>query len=120
MSWVAVSALLLGAIAAGPFAPAVEGFTAARPGCEGKRLTVVVEEGAEQVRLRVRVGMRIDPGSVEVDLDGRRISVSAREPDGERVCSGDLWVREPAVEEGSLADYEDGWLTITLAKEQAR
>jgi hypothetical protein len=83
----------------------------------GEPLPVVVEEGQENVRLRIRLGEAVDPGSVEVDLDGPRVNVAAREPEsGRRMCSGDLWLRVAVVEETPLADFHDGWLTITLLR----
>lgn len=111
-----VSAVLLGAVAVGTwvsFASAAAGVKR----CTGDPLPVVVEEGREQVKLRIRLGERIDPGSLEIDLDGTRVSIAADEPEsGRRLCSGDLWLRDAVVEEKALADYRDGWLTITLAR----
>jgi hypothetical protein len=106
--------LLLGAIVAGPW-----GLSVAAGGrhCTGDPLPVVVEEGERRVRLRIRLGEDIDPGSVEVELDGSRVSVAAHAAGSDRqLCSGDLWLHAAVFEEKPLADYEDGWLTITLLR----
>jgi HSP20 family molecular chaperone IbpA len=113
----AISALLLGAIVAAPSWPPLSAARARGRHCTGDPLPVVVEEGQRQIRLRIRVGQDVDPGSVEVELDGSRVSVEANAPDADRrLCSGDLWLRSAVVEEKPLADYEDGWLTITLSR----
>ena len=116
----ALSALLLGTVTGWwtPCVPAV--WAGARP-CTGDPLPVVVEEGQQEVRLRIRVGEEVDPGSVEVELDGSRVSVAASPPGTDRRrCSRDLQLRSAVVEEQTLADYQNGWLTITLSRARER
>ena len=117
MKRAAMGAMLLGTVAAGAWGPMAHAAQGGGRRCTGEPLPVVVEESPEGVRLRIRIGEHVDPGSVEVALDGARASVAAREvATGRRLCSGDLWLRVGVVEEKPVADYEDGWLTITLSR----
>jgi HSP20 family molecular chaperone IbpA len=84
---------------------------------QGTTLRVVAAETPDAVHLRIPPSPDIDPGSVEVRLDGRQLTVLARTASGEQVRSETLTFHEPPVEEGATADYEpDGWLAITLRK----
>ena len=112
----ALSALLLG-VATGWWGPPVPTAWAEARRCTGDPLPVLVEEGKRNVRLRIRVGEDVDPGSVEVELDGAHVSIAASAPGTDRkLCSEDLRLRSPVVEERPVADYADGWLTITLSR----
>jgi HSP20 family molecular chaperone IbpA len=116
----ALSALLLAAVM-GWWTPCVPAAWAEARRCTGDPLPVVVEEGERQVRLRIRVGEEVDPGSVEVELDGSRVSVAASAVGSDRRrCSRDLQLHAAVVEEQPLADFEDGWLTITLSRARER
>jgi HSP20 family molecular chaperone IbpA len=81
------------------------------------QLPVQVTETPATVRLRVLLPENVPPGSVEVQLAGRKVVVLARTARGKRVRSRALRLSEEAVEDGAEADYNpDGSLTITLQK----
>ena len=80
-------------------------------------LAVSVSETAQTVRLRMHLGADVDPGSVEVRLEGREVTVRARSTGGQVLPAATLSLRDPAVEDGATAEYDgEGWLTITLQK----
>jgi HSP20 family molecular chaperone IbpA len=85
-------------------------------------LSVAVVETSEEVRLRLRVPMGIDPGSLDVILNGRRVRVLAREAGtNRRIRSRELRLKAPAVEEGADAEYgADGWVTVRLRRPPSR
>lgn len=80
------------------------------------QLRVRLEEGDGAVRLRIRLSERIEPGSVQVQLAGRRLLVLARDAHtGQKLSSQPFMLQEPAVEEGAAAEYDRGrWLILTL------
>ena len=80
-------------------------------------LPVQVTETPATVRLRVLLPDDVPPGSVEVQLAGRKVVVLGRSVHGKRVRSRSLRLSEAVVEDGAQADYDpDGSLTITLQK----
>ena len=82
-------------------------------------MPVVVVETSTTVVLRVRVGERIDPGSVEVEIAGRTVTVRARAA-GERLYERRFILHEPVIEEHAAAEYDRaGWLTVVLRKQSA-
>jgi hypothetical protein len=81
----------------------------------------VVGETPHSVRVVIHFPPGTDPGSFEVQLLGREVTVLARDAEGSHIRSSPLQLREPPVEDGATADYEgDGWLTVTLRKRAAR
>ena len=86
----------------------------------GAALDVEAREGDDHVVLRIRLEEPVDPGSIDIRLDGRTVVVRARSRDGERLRSPTLRVAAPLVEEGATAKHSDGWLTVTLRKQQPR
>ena len=81
-------------------------------------LPVVVVETPTTVELRLRMEERIDPGSVEVEIAGRTVTVHARDArSGEPVYERRLRVREPVMEEDAAAEYDGKWLTVVLRKQ---
>jgi HSP20 family molecular chaperone IbpA len=81
------------------------------------RLPVQVTETPATVRLRILLPDDVPPGSVEVQLAGRKVVVLGRTVRGQRVRSRAIRLSEEAVEDGAEADYDpDGSLTITLQK----
>jgi HSP20 family molecular chaperone IbpA len=80
-------------------------------------LPVEVTETPATVRLRVLLPGNVPPGSVEVQLAGRKVVVLARTVHGKRIRSRALRLSEEAVEDDAEADFSpDGSLTITLQK----
>jgi len=80
-------------------------------------LPVQVTETPATVRLRVLLPDNVPPGSVEVQLAGRKVVVLARTVHGKRIRSRALRLSEEAVEDDAEADFSpDGSLTITLQK----
>jgi HSP20 family molecular chaperone IbpA len=81
------------------------------------KLPVLVSETAATVRLQVILPDDVPPGSVEVQLSGRKVVVLAQGTDGRRLRSRSLHVSEDVMEDGAQADYEpDGTLVLTLQK----
>jgi hypothetical protein len=90
-------------------------------GLDAARLWAFAAESPGGVELRVFLPAGVDPGSVRVQLAGRRIVVVARDAAGRQVRSRPLVVEEPVVEEGAGAVWEgEGWLTITLRAQKGR
>ena len=85
-------------------------------------LPVLVVETPEEVRLRMRVPLGIDPESLDVVLNGRRVRVLAREAGTNRpVRSREMRLKAPAIEEGADAEYgADGWITVRLRRPPSR
>ena len=85
-------------------------------------LPVLVVETPQEVQLRMRVPLGIDPGSLDVVLNGRRVRVLAREAGTNRlVRSREMRLKAPAVEEGADAEYgADGWITVRLRRPPLR
>ena len=80
-------------------------------------LPVQVTETPATVRLRVLLPENVPPGSVEVQLAGRKVVVLARTVHGKRLRSRSLRLSEEAVEDDAEADFApDGSLTIVLQK----
>ena len=80
-------------------------------------LPVIVVETPTTVELHLRIDERIDPGSVEVEIAGRTVTIHARDAaSGERVYERKFRVHEPLVEEQATADYHDGRLIVVLRK----
>lgn len=80
-------------------------------------LPVQVTETPATVRLRILLPGNVPPGSVEVQLAGRKVVVLARTVHGKRLRSRALRLSEEAVEDDAEADFApDGSLTITLQK----
>ena len=89
--------------------------SSAAHGLDAARLWAFAAESPEGVELRVFLPEGVDPGSVRVQLAGRRIVVVARDAAGRHLRSRPVTVDTPVVEEGADAAWEgDGWLTITL------
>jgi hypothetical protein len=85
---------------------------------EPHQVIVDVDESGDSVRLRFPQEADIDPGSVQVLLAGRAVTILARTGAGRRVRSPHLRVASPLTEEGATADYDaDGSLTVTLRKQ---
>ena len=85
-------------------------------------LPVAVTETPDRVRLRVSVpdAEQIEPGSVEIQLAGRDVTIVARSRSGRRLRSRPLRLAGPASEDGVTANYEnDRTLVVTLPKIQA-
>ena len=82
-------------------------------------ISAVVVEAPGSVRLRISLRDDVDPRSVEVQIAGRDATVVARTTNGVEIRSSTFALREPATEEGAVAEYRDGWLTITLRKKDA-
>ena len=83
----------------------------------GRAVAVFVRETPELVRLHIHLPSGSDPGSVEVQLDDRALTVRAQDAEGQEIRSETIALRAPASESGATADYEgDGWLTITLRR----
>ena len=88
-----------------------------RPGDKSPELPVQVTELATTVRLRIPLPDEVPPGSVEVQLLGRKVVVLARTLRGKRLRSRSLRLSEAVTEDSAQADYNsDGSLTITLQK----
>src|SRR5436190_1226992 len=86
------------------------------PGPEA--LAVSVSETPDAVLLHIRAPGDLEPGSVEVQLAGRKTVVLARDVAGRPMRSQPLRLPEPVVEEGASADYDgDGVLVMTLRKQ---
>jgi HSP20 family molecular chaperone IbpA len=85
-------------------------------------LPVFVVETPAEVRLRLRLPSGIDPGSLDVVLNGRRVRVLAREAGtNRRVRSRELRLKAPAIEQGADAEYgADGWITVRLRRPPSR
>jgi HSP20 family molecular chaperone IbpA len=84
-------------------------------------LNVAVTETTDAVRLRIVATAEVVPGSVEVQLAGRDVSVIARGTGGRALRSQTIRLAEPAIEAGATADYDDdGSLTVTLPKVRPR
>jgi HSP20 family molecular chaperone IbpA len=81
-------------------------------------LPVYVKETPSQAELQIQLPATVDPGSVEVQLVGREVTVVARDSKtGREVRSRTLRLEGPAVESGALAEYEgEGWLAVKLPK----
>src|SRR5947209_2575274 len=95
-------------------------LAAVRARAEPVSMPVVVVETSTTVEFRVRVGKRIDPGSVEVEIAGRTVTVRAREAGGERLYERRFILHEPVTEERATAEYDRaGWLTVVLRKQSA-
>jgi len=95
-------------------------LAAVRARAEPVSMAVVVVETSTTVEFRVRVGERIDPGSVEVEIAGRTVTVRAREAGGERFYERRFILHEPVIEERATAEYDRaGWLTVVLRKQSA-
>jgi len=86
---------------------------------EPTAMPVVVIETAATVELRIRLGERIDPGSVEVEIAGRAVTIRARDAaGGNRVYERRFIMHEPVVEEHAAAQYDGtAWLTVVLRKQ---
>jgi HSP20 family molecular chaperone IbpA len=83
-------------------------------------LPVFVSETGDEVLLRIPVDVAVDPDTVEVQLAGRAVSVTARERDGGReVHSRPITLDGHAVESGASARYEGGWLTVAIQKRKS-
>jgi hypothetical protein len=77
----------------------------------------VVGETPHSVRVVIHFPPGTDPGSFEVQLLGKEVTVLARNAEGSHIRSHPLQLREAPVEDGATADYEgDGWVTVTLRK----
>jgi hypothetical protein len=77
----------------------------------------VVGETPHSVRVVIHFPPGTDPGSFEVQLLGKEVTVLARKAEGSHIRSSPLQLREAPVEDGATADYEgDGWVTVTLRK----
>ena len=99
------------------FAHAIDGRAADPEPIARSELAVRVSETPETVQLRILLPEDVPPGSVEVQLAGRDVVVTARGSGGRHLRSRSLWLSEPVVEDGAQADYEpDGSLTITLRR----
>jgi HSP20 family molecular chaperone IbpA len=85
-----------------------------------RALPVIVAETPDAVELRIRLPEDVDPGSVEVRLDGTQATVLARDGSGRELRSKVVQLERPAVEEGAVARYEDGWLAVTLQRRSSR
>jgi len=84
-------------------------------------LPVAVTETPDRVRLRVSApdAEQIEPGTVEIQLAGREVTVVARSRSGRPLRSRPLRLAGPASEDGVTADYEDDrTLVVTLPKIQ--
>ena len=87
---------------------------------EPMSMPVVVVETSKTVELRIRAGERIDPGSVEVEIAGRTVTIHARDVAGDgRVYERRFVLHEPVIEEHAAAEYAKGWLTVVLRKRSA-
>ena len=82
-------------------------------------ISAAVVETPGSVRLRISLRDDVDPRSVEVQIAGREATVVARTTSGAEIRSSTFALREPATGEGAVAEYRDGWLTITLRKKEA-
>jgi len=81
-------------------------------------LAVSVSETPDMVVLHIHASGAVEPGSVEVQLAGRKTIVLARDSLGHPIRSQELRLPESVVEEGASAGYEDdGTLMVTLHKE---
>ena len=85
-------------------------------------LPVLVTETRDTVRLQVLLPEDVPPGSVEVQLTGRKVVVLAHGTDGHQRRSRSFRLSDGAAsEDGAHADYApDGSLTITLQKARRR
>jgi len=80
-------------------------------------LPVIVVETPTTVELHLRIDERVDPGSVEVEIAGRTVTIHARDAaSGERIYERRFHLHEPVVEEHATAEYERGRLTVVLHK----
>jgi|ERR1041384_8131716 len=78
---------------------------------------VFVHEKPDTVELAIHLPPGSDPGSVEVQLDERAVTVLAEDASGRPIRSETIHLTTPAVETETTADYEgDGWLTVTLRR----
>jgi hypothetical protein len=113
--------LCLLALVAGPRTRGSAGESEGAPppaSAEPHQVIVDVDERGDSVRLRFPQEADIDPGSVQVLLAGRGVTILARTGAGRRVRSPHLRVSAPLTEEGATADYDaDGSLTVTLRKQ---
>ena len=108
------TASLVAALVAGVVLVARADERASKP---APALPVEVTETPATVRLRVLLPDDVPPGTVEVQLAGRKVVVLARTVHGKRVRSSSLRLSEEAVEDDAEADFApDGSLTITLQK----
>lgn len=108
-----LAVVVLGFPASGAAGDASVAF--AEPGAP--ELPVFVSETRDEVLLRIPVDVPVDPDSVEVQLAGRDVSVTARERDGGReVHSRPIRLAGHAVESGASARYDGGWLTVAIQK----
>ena len=82
-------------------------------------ISAAVVETPGSVRLRISLRDDVDPRSVEVQIAGREATIVARTTSGAEIRSSTFALREPATGEGAVAEYRDGWLTITLRKQEA-
>jgi len=82
-------------------------------------MPAVVVERSTTVEVRVRMEDRIDPGSVEVEIAGRTVTIRARDvAGGDHVYERRFVVHEPVIEEHAAAEYDsEGRLTIVLRKQ---
>ena len=94
-------------------------LAAVRARAEPTSMPVVVVETSTIVELRVRIGDRIDPGSVEVEIADRTVTIRAHDAaGGNHVYERRFVVHEPVVEEHAAAEYDGaGWLTLVLRKQ---
>ena len=102
----------------GPFIVALVALTARPARSRNDGLPVYVKETPSQAELQIQLPAGVDPGSVEVQLVGREVTVVARDSKtGREVRSRTLRLEGPPVENGALAEYEgEGWLAVTLPK----
>jgi len=82
-------------------------------------ISAVVVEAPGSVRLRISLRDDVDPRSVEVQIAGRDATVVARTTRGAEIRSSTFALQEAATGEGAVAEYRDGWLTITLREKEA-
>jgi HSP20 family molecular chaperone IbpA len=82
-------------------------------------ISAAVVETPGSVRLRISLSEDVDPRSVEVQIAGREATIVARTTSGAEIRSSTFALREPATGEGAVAEYRDGWLTITLRKKES-
>jgi HSP20 family molecular chaperone IbpA len=96
----------------------VRGGTVPEPSLDAPAaLTVSVTETPDAVRLRVEVLGEIEPGSLEIGFDGRKVIVSARNAEGRPIRARAVDLPAAVVEDGASAEADgDDALAITLRK----
>lgn len=84
------------------------------------KLAVSVSQVPDAVRLRIQVSGAIEPGSLELRLEGRTVVALARSPDGRPIQSQPSRLPAPVAEDGATAEYDgDDVLVMTLRTENA-